>query len=69
MLKGQCDDVLFICYVVLKPSTTNLFCLMFTIYRKYLIGENFGEPYRLKLLARKNLANKLQSVHIPLMYL
>ena len=27
------------------------------------MGENFGEPYRYKLLARKNLANKLVSAY------
>ena len=36
------------------------------VHGKYLVGENFGKSYRWKLLARKNLANKQQSVHSAL---
>ena len=34
-----------------------------TVYREYFGWENFGEPYRWKLLVRKNFANELRSVH------
>ena len=36
-----------------------------TVHGKILVGENFGKPYGYKLLARKNLENKLKSVHMP----
>ena len=38
-----------------------------TVHGKILAGENFGKPTDKKLLARKNLADKLKSVLIPVL--
>ena len=44
-------------------------CVCCTVHGKILAGENFGESHRYKLLARKKLANKLRSVHMPHIFL